>query len=66
MINRLWEEMFLPLFGDVAQEAMHVLLPKVLCQVLVCAAGDLWEQAGLPLLQQLEDKRRRTQVPIDC
>ncbi|WVZ08551.1 hypothetical protein V8G54_021897, partial [Vigna mungo] len=38
--------------------------PEVLCQVLVCASWNLWQQTGLPLLQQLEDQKRRTQMPL--
>jgi hypothetical protein len=46
------------------QEAMLVLLPKVLCKVLVCASRHVWEQTVLPLLQQLEDQERRAQMPL--
>ena len=45
-------------------QAMHVFLPKVLQEVLVCAAWLLWKQSRLSLLQQLEDKGRRTQMPL--
>jgi len=46
------------------QEAMLILLQQVLCQVFVCASRLLWQQAGLPLLQQLEDQKGRTQMPL--
>ena len=49
---------------DSLQEAMHVLLPEVLRQVLVCACWNLWEQAIMSLLQQLEDQEGRPQVPL--
>jgi hypothetical protein len=61
---RLQTKVHLPLLGDIAQEAMHVLLPKVLLQVPVCSSWHLWQQAGVPLLQQLEDPARRTQMPL--
>lgn len=31
----------------------------------MCATGVLWEQSSVPLLQQLEDQGRRTQVPLN-
>ncbi|MFQ6647691.1 hypothetical protein Gotur_020955, partial [Gossypium turneri] len=43
---------------------MHVLLSEMLQQMPLCAPWLLWEQSCLPLLQQLEDQRRRTQVPL--
>ncbi|KAJ6299502.1 hypothetical protein OIU76_020466 [Salix suchowensis] len=50
--------------GDGVQEAMPVLLSKVLRKVLVCASWHVREQTVLPLLQQLEDQERRAQVPL--
>ncbi|KAG6498060.1 hypothetical protein ZIOFF_045968 [Zingiber officinale] len=50
--------------GDGVQEAVPVLLPKVLRQVPVRAAGNLRQQAVLSLLQQLEDQERRPQMPL--
>uniref|UniRef100_A0A803R1A1 Uncharacterized protein n=1 Tax=Cannabis sativa TaxID=3483 RepID=A0A803R1A1_CANSA len=39
------------MFEHAVQEAMHVLLQKVLCNMSVCASWDLWKQASMPLLQ---------------
>ena len=47
-----------------SQETMLVLLPKVLCQVFVCASWNLWQQGGLSLLQQLENQKGRPQMPL--
>lgn len=44
---------------DLVQEAVHVLLPEMLRKVPVRAPRHLWEQASLPLLQQLEDTAGR-------
>jgi len=52
------------MFKYAIQETVSVFLPEVLCQVLVCASWNLWQQAGLRLLQQLEDQKRRTQMPL--
>lgn len=49
---------------DAVPQTLHVLLPKVLCQVPLCASWVLWEQGCLPLLQQLEDQAWRTQMPL--
>ena len=62
---RLPTEMPNPVLGDVAQEAMHVLLPQMLRPVPVCAAWHLRQQANVSLLQQLEDQGRWPQVPLD-
>ncbi|XVF20601.1 hypothetical protein REPUB_Repub12eG0014700 [Reevesia pubescens] len=56
--------MYLSMLSNIAQEAMHVLLSQVLCQMPMRPSWDLWQQASLPLLQQLEDQGRRTQVPL--
>jgi hypothetical protein len=61
---RLQTKVYLSLLGDISQEAMHVLLPKVLLQVSVCSSWHLRQQASVPLLQQLEDPARRTQMPL--
>lgn len=53
--HRLQASMHVPLLGYIAQEAVHVLLPEVLRQVPVRAAGDLRQQRDMRLLQQLED-----------
>ncbi|CAN1228416.1 hypothetical protein LINPERPRIM_LOCUS2957 [Linum perenne] len=53
------------MLGDIAQEAVHVLLPEVLHKMFVCATWHLREQAGVPLLQPVEDQRRRPQVSLD-
>ena len=45
-------------------QCMHALLPKMLQEVPVCSPRHLWQQAGLSLLQQLEDQGRWTQVPL--
>jgi hypothetical protein len=45
-------------------QAVCVLLPEMLPEVPVCASGVLRQQAGLLLLQQLEDEARRSEVPI--
>lgn len=50
--------------GDGVQEAVHVLLPEVLRLLPLRAAGDLRQQAVVPLLQRLEDQARRPQVPL--
>ncbi|GFQ05007.1 protein rsi-1 [Phtheirospermum japonicum] len=44
---------------NVAQEALHVFLPKVLRHMPLCAVGHIRQQRELPLLQQLEDPTRR-------
>ncbi|KAK2990754.1 hypothetical protein RJ640_003822 [Escallonia rubra] len=44
---------------------MHVFLPQVLLQVPVRASRHLWQQTDMPLLQQLEDPARRTQMPLN-
>ena len=44
---------------------MHVLLPKMLCQVPVCSSWLLWKQGCVPLLQQLEDQEWRPQMPLN-
>lgn len=49
---------------DPIPQALHVLLPEMLQQVPVCAPRFLWEQGCVPLLQQLEDQGRRTQMPL--
>lgn len=46
------------------QEAVLILLPKVLHEVPLRPLGVLWEQRGVPLLQQLEDQARRTKMPL--
>lgn len=56
--------MQVPVLGDVAQEAVHVLLPKVLREMPVRASWNLRQQTSLPLLQQLEDQGRRPQMPL--
>ena len=55
----------LQMLGNVPQEAMLVILQTMLLEVSVCAVRHIWEQGGVPLLQQLEDKGRRTQVPLN-
>lgn len=49
--------MHVPVLRDVAQEAVHVVLPEVLRQVPLRSEGSLRQQANMPLLQQLEDSR---------
>ena len=61
---RLQAKMHIPVLSNITQEAMHVFLPEVLRQMPVCASWNLRQQAGLPLLQQLEDPGRRTQMPL--
>jgi len=56
--------MYLSLLCHIAQEAMHVLLPKMLRHMPMCSSRRLWQQTSLPLLQQLEDPRRTTQMPL--
>ncbi|CAI0401685.1 unnamed protein product, partial [Linum tenue] len=46
------------------QERVHPVLQQVLPEVPLRPTGLLRQQAGLPLLQQLEDQRRRPQVPL--
>lgn len=60
MGNRLLPKVQGPVQGDVAQEAVHVLLPEVLHQVPVRPGRSLREQTNMPLLQQLEDSRWQT------
>ena len=43
---------------------MHVLLPEMLQEVPLCPTRLLWQQASLPMLQQLEDQGGRPQVPL--
>ncbi|KAI3747546.1 hypothetical protein L6452_10030, partial [Arctium lappa] len=62
--TRLQRKMYIPLLGNIAQEAVYVLLPKVLRQMLVRASGCVWQQTDVCLLQQLEDSRRQTQVSL--
>ncbi|KAL8527462.1 hypothetical protein ACS0TY_005349 [Phlomoides rotata] len=47
------------------QETMFVLLPEMLCKVSVCASWHIWQQADLPLLQQLEDQEGWTKMPLN-
>lgn len=53
------------MLGDVTQEAMHVLLPKVLCEMPLRSSGHLRQQGTLSLLQQLENQGRKTQMPLE-
>lgn len=62
---RLWSSLCGEMFKDTVQETMFVLLPEVLCQVFVCSSWNLWQQGGMPLLQQLEDQKGRTQMPLN-
>ena len=56
MLEEMWQ--------DPIPQALHVLLSEVLQEVPLRASGVLWEQSCVPLLQQLEDQGRRTQVPL--
>ncbi|KAG6501992.1 hypothetical protein ZIOFF_041879 [Zingiber officinale] len=62
--SRVLGSLLRAVLGDGVQEAVPVLLPKVLRQVPVRAAGNLRQQAVLSLLQQLEDQERRPQMPL--
>ena len=61
----MWWAVLKEVLQDSIQETMSVLLQQVLCKVPVCAPRFLWQQRGLPLLQQLEDQGRRPQMPIN-
>lgn len=50
---------------DSVPQAMYVLLPEVLQEMPVRASGLLRQQAGLCVLQQLEDQARWAQVPLN-
>lgn len=43
LCHRLLAAVHHQMLGNSLQEAVHVLLPKVLCQVPVCACWDLWK-----------------------
>lgn len=51
---------------NTVQEGMLDILQQVLQEVPVRAAGLLWEQGRVPLLQQLEDQGGRPQMPLNC
>jgi len=57
--------MHIPLLSNFTQEAMHVFLPKVLCQMPMRSSWYLRQQATLSLLQHLEDQGRTTQMPLN-
>lgn len=61
---RLQAPLHVPVLGNVAQEAVHALLPEVLCDVPVRPAGSLRQQTKMRLLQQLEDQRRPPKMPL--
>lgn len=46
-------------------QAVHILLPKMLPKMPMRATRLLRQQAGLLLLQQLEDQARWSQVSVD-
>lgn len=47
----MWGTMQDEMLENSVQEAVYVFLWKMLCNMPVCASGDLWEQAAVPLLQ---------------
>ncbi|KAG5529683.1 hypothetical protein RHGRI_030154 [Rhododendron griersonianum] len=57
--------MHIQVLGDVAQEAVHVLLLEMLLKMPLRSTWDFWQQANMPLLQQLEDPTRRSQMSLN-
>lgn len=57
-------EVRVQMLRDVPQEAVLVLLQRVLPEVPLRPVGNIWAQGGVPLLQQLEDEGGQAKVPL--